>query len=183
MGNRNNCGKFRLLTPGSLKKAERDVLSFSGLADSEYEIRKVVVDEEQKHHVTTIVAGDPTKQMMVLVHGYGGSGTLFYKVLKGLTENFYVIVIDLIGMGSSSRPKWTIQNGADADDYFMGIMEKWRIEMGGLTDFILCGHSYGGYLMGTYAAKYPQHIRKLVLLSPLGLKVRPENFDLSRIRY
>ena len=72
------------------------------------EIRKVVVNEEENRHVTTIIAGDPAKPTMVLVHGYGGSGTLFYKVLKGLTENFHVIVIDMIGMGSSSRPKWTI---------------------------------------------------------------------------
>ena len=58
-------------------------------------------------------------------------------------------------MGSSSRPKWTIQNGDDADDYMITIMEKWRIAMGNLTDFILGAHSYGAYLGGTYAAKYP----------------------------
>ena len=56
--------------------------------------------------MTTIVVGDNTKPTMVLVHGYGGSGTLYYKVLKGLAENFHVIVFDIIGMGSSSRPKW-----------------------------------------------------------------------------
>ena len=65
----------------------------------------------------------------------------------------------------------------------MDVMEKWRIGMDNLTDFILCAHSYGGYLMGTYASKYPQHIRKLMLLSPLGLKVAPENFNISQIRY
>ena len=92
---------------------------------------------------------------MVLVHGYGGSGTLFYKVIRGLTENFHVIVIDLIGMGSSSRPTWTIKSGDDADAYFMTIMENWRIEMGNLTDFVLAAHSYGGYLSGTYASLYP----------------------------
>ena len=133
--------------------------------------------------MTTIVAGDPNKQTLVLVHGYGGSGTLFYKVIKGLTENFYVIVIDLIGMGSSSRPKWSITTGDEADDYFMTVLEKWRVEMGNLTDFILCAHSYGGYLSGTYASKHPQHIKKLVLLSPLGLKLRPDNFDFKNIRF
>ena len=61
MGNKQKCGKFRLLTPGSMKKAERDVMTFSGLDESEYEIRKVLVDAEQKHHVTTIIAGDPAK--------------------------------------------------------------------------------------------------------------------------
>ena len=65
----------------------------------------------------------------------------------------------------------------------MDVLEKWRIGMGGLTDFYLCGHSYGGYLSGTYASKYPQHIKKLVLLSPAGLKVRPENFKIKNIRY
>ena len=55
--------------------------------------------------------------------------------------------------------------------------------MGNLTDFVLCAHSYGGYLGGTYASKYPQHIKKLVLLSPLGLKVKPDNFDLKDIRF
>ena len=78
MGNSNKSGKFAPLTPGSLKKAERDVMSFSGLSEDEYEIRKVIVDAEKKHHVTTIIAGDPEKQKIVLVHGYGGSGILFY---------------------------------------------------------------------------------------------------------
>ena len=108
---------------------------------------------------------------------------MFYKVIRGLTENFHVIVIDLIGMGSSSRPTWTTKSGDDADDYFMTIMENWRIEMGNLTDFVLAAHSYGGYLSGTYASLYPQHIKKLVLLSPLGLKVRPANFDLKKLRF
>ena len=48
--------------------------------------------------------------------------------------------------------------------------------MGNLTDFYLVAHSYGGYLMGTYASLYPQHIRKLILLSPLGLAQKPLNF-------
>ena len=94
-----------------------------------------------------------------------------------------MILIDLIGMGSSSRPKWTIQNGDDADTYLIDILEKWRVQMDNLTDFILCGHSYGGYLSGTYASKFPQHIKKLLLLSPLGLKTRPDNFQPKMMMY
>lgn len=55
--------------------------------------------------------------------------------------------------------------------------------MGNLTNFYVAAHSYGGYLWGTYAARYPQHIRKLVLLSPLGVKERPEDWDLSKMRF
>lgn len=47
----------------------------------------------------------------------------------------------------------------------------------GLTDFILMGHSFGGYNCGVYTSLYPEHIRMLVLLSPLGVPEKPENFD------
>ena len=82
-------------------------------------MRQVIVDEENQHHVTTIIVRDDTKPTMVLVHGYGGSGTLFYKVMKGLSENFKLIIFDIIGMGSSSRPKWDKANGEEADAYFL----------------------------------------------------------------
>ena len=120
---------------------------------------------------------------MVLVHGFGGSGSLYYKVIKGLAENFYVIVIDLVGMGSSSRPVWTITTGEEADAYLMASIEKWRINMGDLTNFFIAAHSYGGYLFGSYAAIYPQHVRKLLLLSPLGTKEKPANFTMNKIRF
>ena len=53
--------------------------------------------------MTTILVGDLEKPPLVLVHGFAGSGTLFYKVMKGLARNFYVIAIDIIGMGASTR--------------------------------------------------------------------------------
>jgi pimeloyl-ACP methyl ester carboxylesterase len=41
----------------------------------------------------------------VLVHGYGGSGAIFYKIMKDIIEaGIHLILIDIIGMGSSSRP-------------------------------------------------------------------------------
>ena len=82
--------------------------------------------------------------------------------------NFRVILIDLIGNGSSSRPTWDIENGLDADICYSVMLENWRSAME-LTDFYLVGASYGGYIAGNYAATYPKHIRKLVLCGPVGL--------------
>jgi pimeloyl-ACP methyl ester carboxylesterase len=89
------------------------------------------------------------------MHGYGGSGIMFYKIMKPLAENFHLILIDVIGMGASSRPAFTATCANEADEYFIDFFEKWRIAMGGLTDFILAGHSFGGYICGHYAARYP----------------------------
>jgi cardiolipin-specific phospholipase len=44
--------------------------------------------------------------------------------------------------------------------------------MGDLKGFILCGHSFGGYLSGHYAVKYKKYVKKLLLLSPFGVPKR-----------
>ena len=54
--------------------------------------------------MTTFICGDSSKPRLVLVHGYGGSGALFYRIFKLLMSDFHVFAIDIIGMGSSSRP-------------------------------------------------------------------------------
>ena len=77
------------------------MLAYSGLTEDEYEVRKVYCDDENVCYMTTIIIGDESKPKLLLVHGFGGSGALYYKVMKGLAENFHLIVIDLLGMGSS----------------------------------------------------------------------------------
>ena len=118
----------------------------------------------------------------MLTHGYNGSVTLFYKSIKSLSEKFYLILFDIIGMGGSSRPDFRATHNGESDNFFMQVFEEWRIALG-LSGFYLAGHSFGGYLMGTYAALYPLHIKKLILLSPLGIKRRPENFKAKNMFY
>ena len=48
--------------------------------------------------------------------------------------------------------------------------------MGDLKDFYLAGHSFGGFICGHYAIKYPQYIKKLLMLSPVGLPDKPADF-------
>ncbi len=38
------------------------------------------------------------------------------------------------------------------------------------SNFYLIGHSFGGYISGNYATQYPQHIKKLILISPIGIR-------------
>ena len=44
-----------------------------------------------------------------------------------------------------------------------------------MNEFYLAGHSFGGYLAGNYALKYPQYVKKLLLLSPIGIRVPDQN--------
>ena len=46
-------------------------------------------------------------------------------------------------------------------------------------DFILSGHSFGGYIAGCYALKYQQNLKKLLLLSPIGYKPKAPQEEIS----
>lgn len=98
----------------------------------------------------------PPKEKMVMTHGYGGSIIMFWPIMKELSQDFHLIMFDILGMGSSSRPEFNHENAEEANEYFVGWMEKWRQKMGILEEkFILCAHSFGGYISGHYAKKYP----------------------------
>lgn len=62
----------------------------------------------------------------------------------------------------------------------MKFFESWRIKRD-ITNFFLCGHSLGGYLCSVYTSKFPQQVKKLLLLSPVGYMQKPEDFDLKRV--
>lgn len=46
-----------------------------------------------------------------------------------------------------------------------------------LEKFHLVAHSFGGFVSTVYSIKYPQHVDKLILMSPAGYSRIPENFD------
>ena len=138
---------------------ERRVLQHSGLDyDTEMSITNIVIDWTGTT-IRTLEIGDHTKPVMVLMHGYGGSFVIFWKLMKPLSEKYHLILVDILGMGGSSRPEFNVNTQEESDYYMTEWIEAWRIKvrpkiLGGLTDFILAGHSFGGYLCGLYAIKY-----------------------------
>ena len=47
-----------------------------------------------------------------------------------------------------------------------------------MKEFYMVAHSLGGHIGGNYAFKYPQYVKKLFLLSPVGLRVSPEDEEI-----
>ena len=71
--------------------------------------------KDEKVYMKTIVCGADTdlrfynlrretKPILVFLHGFGGSGALYYKLFKELMNHFCLITVDMVGMGGSSRP-------------------------------------------------------------------------------
>jgi pimeloyl-ACP methyl ester carboxylesterase len=64
----------------------------------------------------------------------------------------------------------------------VSYMERWR-ESVGLSKFCLVAHSYGAYVAGCYAIHYPQYISKLILLSPLGVRIPPVGWKFENMAF
>lgn len=124
--------------------------------------------------------GEPVENNLVMLHGYGAGLGFFYRNFEAISRarGWKVYALDLLGMGRSSRPAFRIhakdKEGkiTEAENWFIDALEEWRIKRG-LERFTLLGHSLGGYLAVAYALKYPGHLNKLILASPVGIPEDP----------
>lgn len=112
---------------------------------------------------------DKNLPTIVMIHGFVGSGLLYYPLFEYLNGRYHVYAIDLLGMGSSSRPYFLANTTREATLFFTESIEQWRQEMGLETMTLVC-HSLGSYMGVKYAHEYPNRVDKLVLLSPLGIQ-------------
>ncbi|KAK0129100.1 hypothetical protein ONS95_001038 [Cadophora gregata] len=124
--------------------------------------------------------GEEVEENMVMLHGYGAGLGFFYKNFEGMSrvKGWKIYALDMLGMGRSSRPPFKVyakeQAGkiTEAENWFIDALEEWRI-LKKIDKFTLLGHSMGGYMAVAYALKYPGHLNKLILASPVGIPEDP----------
>ncbi|CAF9909622.1 MAG: hypothetical protein ALECFALPRED_005856 [Alectoria fallacina] len=124
--------------------------------------------------------GEDINQNLVILHGYGAGLGFFYKNFEGLSrvKGWRVYALDLLGMGRSSRPPFKLHSKdrqkciTEAENWFIDALEEWRVQKK-IERFTLVGHSLGGYMSVAYALKYPGHLNKLILASPVGIPEDP----------
>ncbi|KAI6688311.1 hypothetical protein NL676_025139 [Syzygium grande] len=104
---------------------------------------------------------------LVMVHGYGASQGFFFRNFEALASRFRVIAIDQLGWGGSSRPDFTCRSTEETEAWFIDSLEEWR-KAKNISNFILLGHSFGGYVAAKYSLKHPEHVQHLILVGPAG---------------
>jgi len=125
--------------------------------------------ETRNGSIPSIVVGEGDRHV-VLCHGFGTGRAIWYRQLSSLVDaNFRVHALDWLAVGQNA----SFPSTEETESYFVQKLEAWRQE-NKVERFTLVGHSLGGYMSTVYALKYPERVEKLVLVSPAGVPIKPE---------
>jgi len=123
----------------------------------------------------------PTKQnlpKLICIHGFGGGGAQFFGMMPLLQNYFEVVTVDMLGMGASGRPEYNQYDCDGAVDYFIDSIKEWFDRTkSNEEEFYLLGHSFGGYIATAFALRYPENLKKLILMSAVGISTVPKSFQ------
>ena len=116
--------------------------------------------------------GDP----LVLLHGIPTSSFLWRGVIPGVEDAFSVYALDMLGYGDSDKPpEADISVGAQA-----GYLKEWADAVG-LDSFHVAGHDIGGGVAQIFAVRYPQRVKRLVLIDTVCYDSWPVA-DIARLK-
>lgn len=99
---------------------------------------------------------------LLLVHGFGASTDHWRKNIEGLSREFQVFAIDLLGFGRSAKP-----NLQYSGDLWRDQLQDFITEVIG-QPAVLAGNSLGGYASLCMAAQHPQSAVGLILINSAG---------------
>ena len=109
--------------------------------------------------------------LVVLVHGFTGSKENWLPLMRELARTHRVIAPDLPGWGESERkPDADYGSGAQAErlaEFLRALKEK---------PALLAGHSMGGQIVGLLAARHPELVSRVSLMSAAGVKFTENAF-------
>jgi len=102
---------------------------------------------------------------LVLLHGFAGSRTDWYPLLRFLPRQYRLVIPDLPGWGESERDPagdYSARAQADRLAVFLAAI--------GATHVHLVGHSMGGKISGLVAARHPDRVERLTLIANSGVR-------------
>ena len=122
-------------------------------------VRQIVVVRHERVAYETAGSGEP----LILVHGLSGSTRWWARNTSALAERHTVYLVNLPGFGALRwrGPRFVLREAAT-------WLAEW-VEAVGVGPCHLVGHSMGGYIAIRLAARHPELLRRLVLVSPAGV--------------
>jgi pimeloyl-ACP methyl ester carboxylesterase len=100
---------------------------------------------------------------LLLLHGLGCDHTTWAPVISSLARRYTVIAPDLLGHGSSAKPRADYSVGG----YANGMRD--LLTVLGIDRVTVVGHSFGGGVAMQFAYQFPERTERLILVAPGGL--------------
>ena len=143
---------------GTLTNVEAATAQFDG--DSKF-------FEAVGHDVHYLTAGDPNSdRLIILLHGFGANVSTWDLVLDDLGAAGFVVAFDRAAFGFTERPEsWSGTNPYSSAGQ-LEVIQALIDEFGVGKEVVILGHSAGGNLAASYAAKHPDQVDQLILLAP-----------------
>ncbi len=104
-----------------------------------------------------------TGEVLLLLHGMGGSSQTWRSVIGPLSRTHRVLAPDLLGHGHSTKPRSDYSLGA-----FAVLLRDFLDELG-ITRVTIVGHSLGGGIAMQFIYQHPDYGQRLVLVGSGGL--------------
>lgn len=126
-----------------------------------------VLFNEQIHRLFRLpykltITGDTQKgRPVIFLHGIASNSATWKFVLPILPKKYRAITIDLLGFGTSAKPKYTQYTIADHTSAVVRTIRSIHCD----KPVILVGHSMGALIAIDIAKKYPRLVSSLVLVS------------------
>lgn len=98
---------------------------------------------------------------LLLLHGFPQTLHIWHRVAPQLIDRYNIVLLDLRGYGSSSKP------GRDVAQYAKSIMARdcvVAMEQLGYKSFYLCGHDRGGRVAHKICVDFPDRVKKVMVL-------------------
>ncbi len=105
-----------------------------------------------------------TGHALVLIHGVPTSSWMYRKLIPKLQKNYRVITVDLLGYGSSEKPK------EDAEKYSHREQARRVLQLvsaRGISNFSLLFHDMGGLVAWEMLEAAPSRLKNLIVLNTI----------------
>jgi pimeloyl-ACP methyl ester carboxylesterase len=110
-------------------------------------------------HTAYYEAGAPHNPPVILLHGMTSSGDTWRELMSELADDYWLIAPDIPGFGYSDNTKpYTFTH---LIEWLAALRENLHIPHSAMI-----GHSFGGVMAARFAAAYPEHVSRLVLMAP-----------------
>lgn len=111
--------------------------------------------------------GDASNPAILFIHGWPTNWREFEKTMVILSHNYYVLALDLPGIGESTVPI-TSYSKSDVATYIFELIN--HLELKNVT---LVGSDIGGQIVYSYVKKYPELLSHAVIMNVAIPGVRP----------